>query len=124
MKTPVTGQPITLKVYRGVNPNQSKPTDPGDLGKGTYYTTSLATARSYGIPLQGELHLQNPKVINAIEAAELVEKYGTVNGYHRMRGALALTRDMKAAGYDSLVVSGWDSQEGYVTIVVFPKETK
>lgn len=114
---------VTLKVYRGVSPYKTGPTDPGDLGKGTYYSTSRATARSYGVVLESTITLDFPLYLDGDQAADMVAKYGTVNGDHRDEGASRLTRDMLAAGYDSLIVSGWDSSRGEFTVVVFPKES-
>ncbi len=95
-----------IKVWRGVKRPGEAPSDPGDLGKGTYYSTMRARAKSYGHTLTREIiTLENPLVLTAKKAYELADKYKTVRGTQdeRHAGATQMTKDLKARGYDGLI---------------------
>ena len=115
------GEVLTVHAYRGVD--KTGPADPGDLGIGTYYSTSISAAKQYGTLTESGIHLSNALRLNGEQAFKLTEKYGTLHGLstERLAGAAKLTRDLVQQGYDGLILDGWDSPPGYITVVVFPK---
>lgn len=114
--------PFVRTIYRGVR--EGGPTDPGDLGIGTYWTTSQAMAKQYGTVTKQRVRLNNPFYMDLETARRWIpERYDTINGTFEQRKAEAtrMTNDLRKAGYDGIVASGWDSPEGHVTVVVFPE---
>lgn len=95
-----------IQVWRGLKPSGHAPSDPGDLGKGVYHSTMKARAKSYGPTLtRVTLKFKNPLVVTAKEAYNIAEKYKTVRGTQEERhaGALQMTKDLLAKGYDGLI---------------------
>lgn len=113
--------PFVRTIYRGVG--EKGPQDPGDLGIGTYWTTAISTARQYGTVIKKRVRLTNPFYMDRETALRWIpERYDTLHGTLEQRKAEAtrMTSDLRKAGYDGIVSSGWDSPEGHVTVVVFP----
>lgn len=90
--------------------------DPGDFGRGIYYTTNYHNAKAYGPVEKSILKLQNPIVLSVEEAYQLADKYHTVhlpndNVKRTTQEMLAqlvtnaetMTRAMISQGYDGLV---------------------
>jgi len=121
---PKTGEEYSKNLYRGVSGNG--PADPGDLGVGTYYSTSEAVASSYGTVIREFITLKNPYFIDSKTASSLVEEFGTLRGNldDRLEAAKKMTRKYMKIGHDGFIVEGWDSPPGEYTIVVFPKNFK
>lgn len=124
-----------IPVRRGVSTHRPKlpyQTDPGDFGRGIYYTTNYYHALQYA---KGErdkvskevIKFENPLVLDADEAYALANKYETIvqdvskapedldsfkawikkNPYTpevKLKNAERLTRDMIDQGYDGLIV--------------------
>lgn len=108
-----------VHVYRGVR-ETGRPSDAGDLGKGTYYSTSKAVAKCYGKLTESKLVLNNPLVLSNEEAYELIaEAYMTCRGNFRDVGAATATRVLKCLGFDG-VASVHVEREKEIEIVVFP----
>jgi hypothetical protein len=113
--------PFVRTVYRGSR--EGGPADPGDLGIGTYWSTSLAMARQYGSVSKERVRLTNPIYMDLPTINRWLERYDTLHGSMRQRKAEAtrMTNDLRQAGYDGIVATGWDSPEGHSTVVVFPE---
>jgi len=116
-----------IGVFRGVLPEQPGKgfaSDPGDFGRGRYWTTSGQRAEAIAgkeAVEPGTVKLDNPLILDTDEAYDLAEKYGTVTGEARMEGSQKLTDDMLAAGYDGIIVVG--QKPGELEIVEFqPKK--
>lgn len=129
------------RIKRGGTSYQS---DPGDFGRGIYYTTSYTRASTYGDVEKNTLKLKNPIVLSVDEAYALSEKYETVrlseeketelfnkvgrSGIRQARvdellkNSQRLTDDLLAKGHDGLVSI---SPRGEIEVVVFqPLSTK
>lgn len=106
--------------YRGES--SRGPADPGDLGVGTYYSTSKAYAKCYGTVTKHEVELQSPFFMRGDQARFFVELHGTLRGSwdQRKENAQALTDYLRDMGHDGIVAMGWDSPKDHFTIVVFP----
>jgi hypothetical protein len=84
------GRALVSTVYRGIGKKLSGAeysSDPGDLGRGVYYSSSRSYAKLYGklvgphsrpLVVQRKVVVRNPKVIGNQEFVELRDKYGTV----------------------------------------------
>lgn len=106
-----------INVFRGQRPVGARgyASDPGDFGRGIYYTTSGHRAQAHGgkgSVSQQVIRFSNPIVL-AVEAAyDLAEQYGTVQGGdERMDGAQRVTNDMIQKGHDSMIVVFGDRGE-------------
>jgi hypothetical protein len=113
--------PFVRTVFRGTR--ETGPADPGDLGIGTYWTTSEPMARQYGTVSRARVRLNNPIYMDLPTINRWMKRYNTIRGTDEQRRAEAtrMTNDLRKAGYDGIVASGWDSPEGHVTVVVFPE---
>ena len=107
-----------VKLWRGVG---GPPRDPGDLGIGTYYSSYKARARQYARPdlITETVRLDAPLVLGDEDAyTQIADRYGTVRGPARTRGAIQATVDMIEAGHDGLV--SVNTLTGGLEVVVFP----
>lgn len=120
-----------LRLYRGqrsIQPGREYASDPGDLGRGIYYTSFKARARGYGEVTQQQVTFSNPLVLSEKEAYTLADQYQTVRidppeemiqqamktGVRfdwpaqervlRLANAERMTRDILAKGHDGLIV--------------------
>lgn len=102
--------------YRGEPPPEYKRgkvfiSDPGDFGRGIYYTTLKARAKAVAGEAhvtQKEIEFDNPFIIDYGEAyATLVQDYNTlghgIDLEARLRNCKRLTIDMLNKGYDGLI---------------------
>jgi hypothetical protein len=108
--------------YRGES-SSCRPSDPGDLGVGTYFTTEKARARCYGKVGTWVVTLKNPLVLSDHVAYEVIaERYMTCRGDwdRRKAGAVAATRMLRCLGFDGLVSVSLSRQE--IEVVVFSPE--
>jgi hypothetical protein len=121
-----------LEVWRGINGETHRPSDPGDFGQGTYYSTSKARARCYGKPKSNKIELKNPLILTDVEAYNLIaDRFGTISGTalkpeagagcfkSREQCAMAATNTLKQMGFDGVVSVNPRFNE--IEIVVFPK---
>lgn len=107
--------------YRGVATHRG-PSDPGDLGIGTYFSTQREIAKCYGHVSTHTIKLANPLVLSRDDAYALIaDRWTTCNGrdLDRLEGAIAATEHMQEAGYDGLIAVNPDG--GDWEVVVFPK---
>jgi len=117
---------VKMTVYRGVRPKlpgKEYASDPGDFGRGIYYTTNKSMARAYGIDKKIEtikLELKNPLQLTEEEAYDLAEKYNTlghgVDEATRIKNAERMTKDLLAQGYDGIIST---DKRGFKEIVDF-----
>ena len=81
--------------------------DPGDFGRGIYYTTSKARAKAYGKTFSTVIKFNNPLVLSVNQAYDLADNYGTIanmrNGKEALNGAETMTKTMLSKGYDGLI---------------------
>ena len=117
-----------VEVYRGERtPKEGEvfATDAGDLGAGKYYTDYKPVARMYAAAGGGTykttmLKFKSPLRLSSKEAIALTDKYKTVTGKtveERLAGANKLKADLRAQGYDVLIVEGYETPKGYHTYV-------
>lgn len=110
-------------LFRGLR--EHGPTDPGDLGVGTYFTTAKSRARGYGRLTSATVQLHQPLVLSHEQAYSLVDdNYQTCRGTwdQRKQGAIAATRMMRCLGFDGLVsVNCSHPQRPEWEVVVFPQ---
>lgn len=114
------------RLWRGT---KERPSDPGDIGQGTYYTTHFARAKNYGKAEGHEVALKNPLVLSEGEAYALADKYGTITGdptrpgigagpeFPRMLGAERMSKEISAQGHDGIVMV---RRSGDLEVVKFP----
>lgn len=70
-----------MYVWRGVNTqpkNEVYNSDPGDLGRGIYYTTSNTRACAYGVVHKYKVRFKNPLVLSVEDAYELADSFHTI----------------------------------------------
>lgn len=101
---------LGMSLWRGhTEPSKSRfAHDPGDFGRGVYWTSSCARAKCYGKSLKrAVIKLQSALVLSVSDAYALAAKYGTVGPQFSMDQKLAnasrMTEELKAQGYDGLV---------------------
>lgn len=110
------------KMYRGVRPKRygkDYASDPGDLGKGEYWTSNIHYARGYGKVKTRKIKLKNPLHLDSTQASILADRYRTVRGFPHQReaGARRMSEYLKSRGYDGLVVKGYEGGRDHVTVV-------
>jgi pterin-4a-carbinolamine dehydratase/GNAT superfamily N-acetyltransferase len=106
-------------VYRGVKPAGSAPADPGDFGRGTYFSSKAYRAQTYGRLTSEKLTLQNPLVLSAHEAYDkLTNLHDTIHGKNRETNAKLVTQKLQARGYDGLAIV--NVRGGEIEYVRFP----
>lgn len=91
-----------LPLYRGTKEGR-KPSDPGDFGKGPYYTSKYYRAKCYGDVKKEILKFKNPLVLTANKAYDIAQKYGTIHGKDRHKAAERMARGIMRAGYDAII---------------------
>lgn len=109
-------------MYRGVRPKKhgkDYASDPGDLGKGEYWTSNIHYARGYGKTTKKKIRLKNPLHLTASQASILIDRYKTVRGHthQREKGAAKLSAHFKSRGYDGVVVKGYEGGRDHVTVI-------
>src|SRR5262249_17339974 len=109
-----------MTVYRSERPRVEGAlyaSDPGDLGRGKYYTTEPARAQAMGgVQTTAQLQMQNPLILDMEDAYKLADQYQTVRGTPeaRLAGAQYITEALRAQGYDGLVAVRRDRKTGEV----------
>lgn len=98
------GEKQTVKVFRG----DSKGTDAGDYGKGTYYTGDINRANAYGNITEHEVTLENPKIFNFTEEARAWRKETAgkdwVDNPKDETVAQKIDTRLREEGYDGVIV--------------------
>jgi hypothetical protein len=123
-----------MPVWRGIKA-EGRPSDPGDFGCGTYYSTSFIRADQYGVPFRMCLRLSNPLVLTVEEAyTQIADRFGTISGIANEPGggagdftpraarAAEAAAVMSALGYDGVAVVNEKVRGGFaeIEIVRFP----
>jgi hypothetical protein len=124
-----------MPVWRGLRDPDRRPADPGDFGRGVYFTTARCRAGCYGAPFRMCLALRNPLILTCEEAyAQIADRFGTISGAAfdprggageftpRALRAGEATSALQAAGYDGLVVINEGRRRGgsELELVKFP----
>lgn len=94
--------------------------DPGDLGTGRYLTTHRATAALYGPVGRHEIsyaRAASGETQSLLRAIDLF--YRTCKGRDRVGGADLMRADFLECGIEALLINGYDSPEGHLTVVEF-----
>jgi hypothetical protein len=105
---------VGMNVWRGTNGGAHRPADPGDFGRGTYYSTSFFRAQCHGKVSRVSLRLDNPLILTVEEAySQIADRFLTVRGTSDYAGAgpfsdrelraLEATQAMIDLGYDGVV---------------------
>lgn len=113
-------------LYRGIKPADQLPADPGDLGIGSYHSSSKLRARCYGTLTKAVVRLRHPLVLSNDQAYAFVDDhFHTVHCSRswedRKVAATAATRVLRCLGFDGLVAvasRGRDELE----VVLFPPQ--
>ncbi len=115
-----TAGAFRMLMYRGIRAtplNSTYASDPGDYGRGLYWSNRRETAELYaagGQIIEGVVELRHAMRLSPKE----VTRYGReVYGFTvlekgsdaRIAAAERFTADMKAAGYDGVVTYGYES---------------
>lgn len=108
-------------MFRGARPGRP-PSDPGDLGVGTYFSSLRSRAANYGHVTVHVISLKNPLVLSTDVAYDIVaEQFMTCRGPFRKTGAEAATRVMRCLGFDGVVaVRDGGHQAEELEVCVFP----
>lgn len=94
--------------------------DPGDFGTGRYLTTSMPTAQRYGAVGAHKVDYTCAASGNTQDLAFMVDLfYRTCRGRDRLGGADTMRADFLEAGIQALLVPGYDSPDGHLTVVEF-----
>jgi hypothetical protein len=119
---------IRIKAYRG---EKSYASDPGDFGRGQYWSTSKAVAKCYGVMRSKILYLNRPILMTVKEAYDLAGEFGTITGDpdqphigsgpfdKRQTASGAMSDFMLSIGYDSMIVEHPGLNRPYFEIVIF-----
>ncbi len=122
-----------MPLYRGVTDKRGKEfaSDPGDFGRGEYWSSDPHVAKAYSSKVKCEtIVLFNPIQLLEIEAYILADDmYGTIRGKNkigsgcgeikdRLENSSKLTADLVSLGHDGFVVY---KESGEVEVVVFDK---
>ncbi len=98
-----------INVYRGVHP-RGRASDPGDFGRGIYYSTSKSIAECYGEVKRFKLKFANPLILDEKRAYRLgAGIFNTIgNNPHveesrRKKNCERMARYLLGKGYDGLV---------------------
>lgn len=104
-----------MPVWRGIRA-EGRPSDPGDFGSGTYFSTSHCRASCHGTTFRMRLSLKSPLILTVDEAyTQIADRFGTISGIANqptgagdfsprgLRSAEATTT-MLALGYDGVAV--------------------
>jgi hypothetical protein len=116
---------VGIKVYRGIGRSRGDfASDPGDLGRGVYYSTAYARAKCYasaGLETK-VITFKNPLILLVEEAYELSDKYGGtcfqgLSVEQKLKNAEAMTLDLLSKGYDGLL--SCNERMGEIEVVDF-----
>jgi hypothetical protein len=125
-----------MTMYHGASTkgrHASFASDPGDYGRGEYWTNCPQTAEIYagvgGRVLIREIRLQNALHLSVEEILRLATQvYHTTvmeNGSAaRLRGSAQFTADMKSKGHDGVVVYGYEALGEWSACLFDPQNSR
>jgi len=110
-----------MLMYRGIGTNKNHikySSDPGDYGRGEYWTNSKEFAADYGEVLEKIIELENVYYIPKVELIKIIDKYQTckmhLGSELRLKGAQALTDYYKnEKGVAALLTFGYETFDIY-----------
>jgi hypothetical protein len=106
-----------MLMYRGVTKESERlhdefASDPGDYGRGEYWTDNKEIAAVYGEVISKVIELDNVYRIPKDEVLPLIEEYDTCKIHlgreNRLEGSLRLTKMFKSKGYDAVLTVGYE----------------
>ena len=105
-----------MQMYRGLKQrklHEEFSSDPGDYGRGEYWAATEEFASIYGDKILCQIvHLRNALRLGSSEVGRLARSNGLTvmeDGHEkRLAAAERFTTDMKAKGYDGIVVEGYE----------------
>jgi len=111
-----------MEMYRGEGVNAEAKqergfaSDPGDYGRGEYWTDSQAFASNYGTVRKTVIELRNALRLDPNEMVRLIrDEYGMTKAWlpqrERIAAAERFTRDMLAKGYDGIAAYGYEQPD-------------
>jgi hypothetical protein len=123
-----TSGEFRMKMYRGTKSKRRHTefaSDPGDYGRGVYWAASKVFARIYGdLIAEGDIHLKNALRLAPDEVGRLARSTGATvmqDGIDkRLSAAERFTTEMKARGYDGIVVCGYEIFHVWSACVFYP----
>jgi len=129
---PAVGQSgyFRMTMYRGIRSTKLHAefaSDPGDYGRGVYWAATREFAEIYGDEIIcDEVCLSNALRLDHREVGTVARERGITrmeDGHEaRLIAAEAFTNEMRALGYDGIVVEGYE-QPGLWSACVFPAVT-
>lgn len=114
--------PYATTLYRGERALRQTgyASDPGDLGTGRYLTTHRKTAALYGPVGAHRVAYERTARGDTREILRFVDFfYRTCKGKDRVGGADLMRADFLECGIEALLIDGYDSPEGHLTVVEF-----
>ena len=117
-----------MKMYRGTKSKWRQKefaSDPGDYGRGEYWAATIDFALTYGdLIAEGDIHLKNALRLAPGEVSRLARSCGATvleNGRDKqLRAAEQFTAEMKARGYDGIVVRGYETFHLWSACLFYP----
>jgi hypothetical protein len=105
-----------MQMYRGLKQRKLHDefsSDPGDYGRGEYWAATEEFASTYGDTILSQIvHLKNALRLGSSEVGTLARSNGLTvmeDGHEkRLAAAELFTADMKAKGFDGIVVEGYE----------------
>lgn len=107
-----------MKMYRGLKKesehlHEEFASDPGDYGRGEYWTDDLEFAAGYGNVISKEIELNNVYCIPRDEVLPLIYEYETCKSgltrEQRLENTTRLTEMFKAKGYSAVLTMNYES---------------
>lgn len=107
---------FSMKMYRGTRYRRRCEFvfDPGDYGRGEYWAATRDFALTYSdLIVEGDIHLKNALRLAPDEVCRLARSSGATvledGRDKRLRASERFTAEMKAKGYDGIVVCGYET---------------
>ena len=124
-----TGQPFTIKAFRGTKLRGEPPTDEGLVGKAQYWSTDRKVAETYDTVRETTINLQKPYVIKtqsewdtfSLRTKELrgiAEKEGRTEDWVQAM----LRSQLENEGYDGVIVEAGIVEKGRQIAVFHPEK--
>lgn len=112
--------PFRMNMYRGEGNNKNSEhfsTDPGDYGRGIYWTNLSEMAEVYGKVSTKLIELSRVYFVPREKLMALIEEYRTCKMHDgqdkRLQGAQKLTDYFKSLGAEAVLTFGYESTDEY-----------
>lgn len=125
-----TGQPYTAKLYRGTKLKGQPPTDEGLVGKGQYWTTSEAVAKTYDAVKEASISLKKPLVIKTQTEWDdftnmrirPIRDTAAAEGRSEDWVQTMLRSQLENEGYDGVIIGAGIVEKGTQVAVFYPEK--